>query len=91
MARAPTRPFRTIKPSVGTPSVSRDKLAAAVRSVAAKNASKVMTKGGSAAKKAMSSALRERSVIAVPRAPTSKAPTTRSSARSGRAGGTGKR
>ena len=91
MAKAPARPFRTIKSSVGTPSVSRDKLAAAVRSVAAKNASKVTTRGGNAAKKAMSSALRERSVIVVPETPAPKASTARRSARSGPTGGTGKR
>lgn len=77
MAKARARPFRTIKPSVGTPSVSRDRLTAAVRSVAAKNASKVITEGGAAAKKVMSSVLREHSVIAVAKAPTAKSTTDR--------------
>jgi hypothetical protein len=92
MAKAPARPFRTIKPSVGTPSVSRDRLTAAVRSVAARNASKVVTGGGAAAKKAMSSVLREHSVIAVPRAGTTGTTKGRRAAGAGRsAGGTSKR
>jgi len=92
MAKAAARPFRTIKPSVGTPSVSRDRLTAAVRSVAAKNASKVITGGGAAAKKVMSSVLREHSVIAVPKARTTGPTKGRRVAGADRsAGGTSKR